>query len=127
MSTTSRHQTPVPERNPSRRLHPVHAQLLSNSVDFILTDPPYLVRYRDRENRSIQNDSNGDWVKPAFAEAHRLSRRVVSWFRSTAELRPTSSSMHGVARASELLATWSSASNTPRRHVSCSISTSRHT
>ena len=25
----------------------------ANSVDFILTDPPYLVNYRDRDGRSI--------------------------------------------------------------------------
>lgn len=42
------------------------------SVDFILTDPPYLVRYRDRSGRSIRNDSDGCWLKPAFAEMFRL-------------------------------------------------------
>jgi hypothetical protein len=31
----------------------------SNSVDFILTDPPYLVNYRDRSGRTIQNDYRG--------------------------------------------------------------------
>jgi DNA modification methylase len=46
----------------------------ANSVDFILTDPPYLVRYRDRGDRSIQNDSNGDWLKPA---AKILKRRYL--------------------------------------------------
>jgi DNA modification methylase len=34
--------------------------LPANSIDFILTDPPYLVRYQDREGRCIQNDSNSD-------------------------------------------------------------------
>jgi DNA modification methylase len=41
-------------------------------VDFILTDPPYLVNYRDRNGRSIDNDANSDWLKPAMAEAYRL-------------------------------------------------------
>jgi site-specific DNA-methyltransferase (adenine-specific) len=27
------------------------------SVDFILTDPPYLVNYRDRTGRSVANDA----------------------------------------------------------------------
>jgi site-specific DNA-methyltransferase (adenine-specific) len=42
------------------------------SVDFILTDPPYLVNYRDRRGRSIDNDVNTDWLKPAMAEAYRV-------------------------------------------------------
>jgi adenine-specific DNA-methyltransferase len=49
--------------------------LPANSIDFILTDPPYLVRYRDRENRSIRNDSSADWLKPAFAEAYRVLKQ----------------------------------------------------
>lgn len=49
--------------------------LPENSGDFILTDPPYLVGYRDRENRSIRNDSNAAWLKPAFAEAYRVLRQ----------------------------------------------------
>jgi DNA modification methylase len=31
----------------------VMRQMPANSVDFILTDPPYLVNYRDRSGRSI--------------------------------------------------------------------------
>ncbi len=49
--------------------------LPANSIDFILTDPPYLVRYQDREGRSIQNDSNSDWLMPAFAEAYRILKQ----------------------------------------------------
>ena len=40
----------------------------TDSVDFILTDPPYLVNYRDRTGRSIPNDANADWLKPAMRE-----------------------------------------------------------
>lgn len=47
-------------------------QLPAGSVDFVLTDPPYLVNYLDRNGRSLQNDSNADWLKPAFAEAYRV-------------------------------------------------------
>ncbi len=49
--------------------------LPGNSIDFILTDPPYLVRYQDREGRSIQNDSNSDWLVPAFSEAYRVLKQ----------------------------------------------------
>lgn len=49
--------------------------LPSNSIDFILTDPPYLVRYQDREGRSIQNDSNSDWLMPAFEACHRVLKQ----------------------------------------------------
>jgi site-specific DNA-methyltransferase (adenine-specific) len=44
----------------------------ARSVDFILTDPPYLVRYKDRTGRSIANDDNGDWLEPAAAEMFRV-------------------------------------------------------
>jgi DNA modification methylase len=47
-------------------------QFPASSIDFILTDPPYLVKYCDREGRSIQNDDNADWLRPAFIEAYRV-------------------------------------------------------
>ncbi|MER9586484.1 hypothetical protein [Mesorhizobium sp. M0276] len=47
-------------------------RLAAGSVDFILTDPPYLVRYRDRSGRTVANDNNARWLKPAFAEMHRV-------------------------------------------------------
>lgn len=47
-------------------------RLPTESVDFILTDPPYLVRYRDRHGRTVANDNNGVWLKPAFAEMYRV-------------------------------------------------------
>jgi DNA modification methylase len=46
--------------------------LPSESIDFILTDPPYLVRYRSRDGRTVANDDNSRWMKPAFAEMYRL-------------------------------------------------------
>ena len=42
------------------------------SVNFILTDPPYIVRYTDRTGRTIMNDNNFAWLKPAFAEMYRV-------------------------------------------------------
>jgi site-specific DNA-methyltransferase (adenine-specific) len=44
----------------------------SGSVDFILTDPPYLVRYRSRNGETVHNDNNDAWLYPAFAEAYRV-------------------------------------------------------
>ena len=44
------------------------------SVDMVLTDPPYLVRYIDRSGRSIANDDNGRWIFPAFAEIYRVMK-----------------------------------------------------
>ncbi|MCR6732611.1 MAG: DNA methyltransferase [Afipia sp.] len=44
----------------------------SASVDFILTDPPYLVRYRSRTGQTIANDDHDGWLEPAFAEMYRV-------------------------------------------------------
>jgi site-specific DNA-methyltransferase (adenine-specific) len=61
---------------PNRVLHGDCVQVMrdipAESVDFVLTDPPYLARYRDRHGRTLRNDDNHRWLKPAFAEAFRL-------------------------------------------------------
>jgi site-specific DNA-methyltransferase (adenine-specific) len=44
----------------------------SDSIDFILTDPPYITRYRSRDGRTVTNDDNGRWLQPAFAEMYRV-------------------------------------------------------
>jgi DNA modification methylase len=53
----------------------VMREMPANSVDFILTDPPYLVNYRDRDGRSIKNDANDEWLKPAMQEAYRVLKQ----------------------------------------------------
>jgi DNA modification methylase len=53
----------------------VMRQMPANSVDFILTDPPYLVNYRDRTGRTIQNDADDTWLNPAMAEAYRVLKQ----------------------------------------------------
>jgi site-specific DNA-methyltransferase (adenine-specific) len=45
------------------------------SVDLILTDPPYIVRYASRDGRTIAEDDNGRWLTPAFAECYRVLKR----------------------------------------------------
>lgn len=50
----------------------VMRRMASACVDFILTDPPYLVRYRSRDGRTVANDDNDAWLAPAFAEMYRV-------------------------------------------------------
>jgi len=61
----------------------VMAALPSESIDFILTDPPYIVGYRSRDGRTIASDNRASWLKPAFAEAYRVlkpNRYCVSFY-----------------------------------------------
>ncbi len=47
------------------------------SVDFVLTDPPYLVGFRGRWDGAkhlIVGDEDPSWLRPAFAEVWRLLR-----------------------------------------------------
>lgn len=50
----------------------VMGQMPDQSVGLIVTDPPYLVNYRDRHGRSIANDVSDHWLAPAFEQAYRL-------------------------------------------------------
>ena len=47
-------------------------ELPAESVNFILTDPPYITRYKSRDGRTVPNDDNAAWLKPAFAEMYRV-------------------------------------------------------
>jgi adenine-specific DNA-methyltransferase len=44
----------------------------SASVDFILTDPPYIASYKSRDNRTLLNDDNAAWLAPSFTQMYRL-------------------------------------------------------
>ncbi len=44
----------------------------ANSVDLVVTDPPYLCRYRDRTGRTFANDDNPDVVLPVYDEIFRV-------------------------------------------------------
>jgi DNA modification methylase len=50
-------------------------QLAAESVAFVLTDPPYLTRYRARDGRTVPNDDNDAWLRPAFAGLYRVLAR----------------------------------------------------
>jgi DNA modification methylase len=45
------------------------------SFDLVVTDPPYMVGYRDRGGRSVLNDDNDAWLEPAFREIFRVLAR----------------------------------------------------
>jgi len=45
--------------------------LAEASVQFILTDPPYITKYQSRDGRYVPNDDNDRWLKPAFAQMYR--------------------------------------------------------
>lgn len=46
--------------------------LPSESVDLVVTDPPYFVRYRDRAGRTIANDVDPASVIDAFMDVYRV-------------------------------------------------------
>jgi site-specific DNA-methyltransferase (adenine-specific) len=52
----------------------VMAKIPAHSVDFVLTDPPYITRYKSRDGKTVRNDNNDNWIKPAFAEIYRLMK-----------------------------------------------------
>jgi site-specific DNA-methyltransferase (adenine-specific) len=76
------------------------------SVDFILTDPPYVTHYRDRSGRSVANDDNADWLAPAFSEMFRL-------------LKPASFcvSFYGWNKVDLFMAAWRAAGFRPVGHI----------
>jgi adenine-specific DNA-methyltransferase len=49
--------------------------LPEGSVQFVLTDPPYLARYQSRDGRRVPNDDHDAWLKPAFAAIYRVLAR----------------------------------------------------
>ena len=74
-------------------------------VDFVLTDPPYLVNYRSRDGRQIAKDRQSDWLSPAFSEIARVlkSGRYCVCF-------------YGWNKADLFLAAWKSAGLHPVAH-----------
>jgi hypothetical protein len=94
----------------------------SNTVDFILTDPPYFANYRD----PIQNDVDESWLKPAMAEAYRVLKqdRVVVMFYGWTKVDALSKC--GASRVFSLSDTSPSARAIARSAGACAISTSRH-
>jgi DNA modification methylase len=84
----------------------VMRQMSANSVDFILTDPPYLVNYHDRQGRTLPNDTDANWLMPAMAEAFRVlkNNRLMLCF-------------YGWPRAEKFLEAWREAGFRPVGHL----------
>jgi site-specific DNA-methyltransferase (adenine-specific) len=84
----------------------VMASMPACSVDFVLTHPPYLVNYRDRSGRSVRNNVDDAWLKPAFAGIYRL-------------LKPDSLcvSFYGWQKADVFLDAWRAAGFRPVEHI----------
>ena len=81
-------------------------KLPDRSVDFVLTDPPYFVRYRDRAGRSVANDDNEAWLKPAFAEIYRVLKN-----------NKFCVSFYGWNKADKFFAAWKDAGFKPVGHL----------
>ncbi len=47
-------------------------KLPDESADFVMTDPPYLVGYRDQYGRSIANDNDPAVISASFLELYRV-------------------------------------------------------
>jgi site-specific DNA-methyltransferase (adenine-specific) len=79
--------------------------LPDGSVDFVLTDPPYLVNYKDRSGRTVQND-NAPSVLDAFADVYRV-------------LKPNTLcvSFYGWNRVDAFFTAWKAAGFTPVGHI----------
>jgi len=104
-STVREQQSSFPNRIVQGDCIDVMQQMAAESVDFILTDPPYLVNYRDRTGRTLQNDRDDNWLKPAMAEAYRVLKqdRLMVCF-------------YGWPRADHFLDAWRSAGFRPVGH-----------
>jgi adenine-specific DNA-methyltransferase len=76
------------------------------SVDLVLTDPPYLVNYRDRAGRRIANDQDDGWVNPAF-------ERIAWLMKDEAFLV----SFYGWHVVDTFMAAWRAAGLTPVAHL----------
>lgn len=50
----------------------VMANMSAQSVDLVVTDPPYLCRFMDRSGRRILNDDSDKWLAPAYAQMYRV-------------------------------------------------------
>ncbi|HEY1760693.1 MAG TPA: DNA methyltransferase [Bryobacteraceae bacterium] len=80
--------------------------LSAESVDFVLTDPPYFVRYKDRSGRTVRNDDYPGHVLDAFGDVYRV-------------LRPNSLcvSFYGWNRVDAFFAAWKLAGFRPVGHI----------
>lgn len=53
----------------------VLADIPQGSLDLVITDPPYLVNYRDRDGRGLRNDDNAGGIMPVFDPMARAMKQ----------------------------------------------------
>lgn len=87
----------------------VMRSLVSESIDLVLTDPPYLVAYKGRwdgDKNQIAGDADPSWIQPAFSEIWRL-------------MKPNSFcvSFYGWPHADTFLGIWKSIGFRPVSHL----------
>lgn len=84
----------------------VMQQFPDNSIDLVLTDPPYLINYQSRDGRTIAGDTNDAWLLPSFSEAFRVVKRGGLCI-----------SFYGWSKADRYLAAWKEAGFRPVGHL----------
>lgn len=82
------------------------ARLKENTFDMVLTDPPYITNYRDRDGRTIKGDTSSEWLKPSMMEISRV-------------LKPTGVlvSFYGWNQVEKFMIAWKSAGLRPIGHL----------
>ena len=71
--TNAAHLTPLPRNTVIHgNCIEVMAAMPACSMDFILTDPPYMAAYKSRDNQTVRNDDNAAWLWRSFAQMHRI-------------------------------------------------------
>ena len=48
------------------------ARIPNGTIDLVVTDPPYIAKYKDRDDRRVLNDDNWRWIAPAFSQIYRV-------------------------------------------------------
>lgn len=86
-----------------------------NAVDFILTDPPYLVGFRDRAGRTLAGDRTDEWLQPACHEMYRVLKKDALMISFYGRNRVDRFIAAWKMRDSALLASWCSPKPTHRR------------
>jgi adenine-specific DNA-methyltransferase len=78
----------------------------ASCVDLVVTDPPYLVNFRDRSGRTILNDFRTGWITPAFREVYRVLKSDTFCL-----------SFYGWHQAERFLFAWKKAGFRPVAHI----------
>jgi adenine-specific DNA-methyltransferase len=96
----------APERLYQGECAKIMGSMPSSSIDLIVTDPPYVVGYRDRDNRTLKGDTTDAWMFPSFWQMYRL-------------LKPDSFmvSFYGWSHVEKFMELWKHAGFRPVGHI----------